>query len=294
MKNLFLFLACVLGCMSYSYLSAQDPHDIYSFNIKKVGNQMEMSRPSFLNEYNKNGYNNQPFFINEKSLYLTSQGAGDTQTDIYRLDLYKRTKGQVTQTPEAEYSPQIRPGTAAFNCVRVEADGVTQRLWQFPIDHANQGKPLFPETKNVGYYHWINSNQVALFLVGEPHRLAIGDTRDNSILNITSNIGRGMATAPDGDLLFIQKLSESTWYLKKLNLTTGKSNIIIEVPDGTEDFVLVDNTILMAQGAKLYAYPLAGGTTWSEVADMSSIGLQNISRIAYNGNRVLVLVNGKS
>ena len=292
MKNLYLPLVFLLGCITHSSISAQEPNNVYSFNIKKNGDQIELSRPSFLNDFNKNGYNNQPFFKNDKTLYITCQRDGATQTDIYLLDLYNRTKAQVTQTPEAEYSPQLRPGTEAFNCVRAESDGETQRLWQFPTNHSNQGKPLFPDVKNVGYYHWLDGDQVALFLVGEPHSLAIGDTRDNSVKNITSNIGRGMATAPNGDLLFIQKLSESTWYLKKLNLKSGKSSIVIEVPDGSEDFVLFDDTILMAQGSKLYSFLLKGGTAWTEVTDMRMIGLQKITRLAYNGNRVLVVVDG--
>ena len=291
MKNLNLILAYLLVCINYSSLLAQNPNNIYSFNIKKIGGQIEITRPLFLNDFNKNGYNNQPFFKNEKTIYLTSQRKGSKQTDIYFLDLYRRTKAQVTNTPESEYSPQLRPGTVAFNCVRVEADGKTQRLWQFPTNQSNQGKPLFPEVKNVGYYHWLDNDQVALFLVGEPHSLAIGDTRDNSITNITSNIGRGMASAPDGDLLFIQKLSESTWYIKKLNLETGKSSIITETKKGSEDFILLDDTILMAQGAKLYSYPLSGGKLWTEVADLSMIGLQNITRLSYNGRQVLVLVD---
>jgi len=291
MKNIYLTLVFLLGCASFCHVSAQDPTNVYSFNIKKIGAQIEITRPSFLNDFNKDGYNNQPFFKNEKTIFVTAQTKGSNQTDIYLLDLYNRTKAQVTQTPESEYSPQLRPGTVAFNCVRVESDGKTQRLWQFPTNQSNQGKPLFPEVKNVGYYHWLDSDQVALFLVGEPHSLAIGDTRDNSINNITSNIGRGLASTPDGDLLFIQKLSESSWYIKKLNLNTGKSSIITETLDGAEDFVLLDDTILMAQGAKLYTYPLTGGTAWSEVTDMSNIGLQKITRLAYNGSRVLVVVD---
>jgi len=294
MKNLCLILACLTISINYDSLSAQDPNNIYSFNIKKIGGQIEITRPTFLNSFNESAYNNQPYFKNEKSLYLTSQLKGKSQTDIYQLNLFSRTKAQITQTPEAEYSPQLRPGTVAFNCVRVEADGKTQRLWQFPTNQSNQGKPLFPDVKNVGYYHWLDSDQVALFLVGEPHSLAIGDARDNSVQIITSNIGRGMASAPDGDLLFIQKLSESTWYLKKLNLKTGKSSIIVETLEGAEDFLLLDDTILMAQGAKLYSYPIVGGTGWSEVANLSSIGLSQITRLAYNGGRVLVLVDSKS
>ncbi len=226
---------------------------------------------------------------------VASMIKGKSQTDIYSLNLFARRKAQITKTPESEYSPQLRPGTNFFNCVRVESDGKTQRLWEFPNSHATQGKPLFPEVKNVGYYHWLDQHRVALFLVGEPHSLAIGDTRDNSIETITSNIGRGMGSTPTGELLFIQKLSERTWYIKKLNPRTQKSTIVIETLDGAEDFVtMADGTIVMAQGAKLYATNPKVDKSWQEIADLRQYGLQKITRLAFNGERLLVVVDDPS
>ncbi len=291
MRKHSLLSALLLGLIFTIQLSAQDPHDLYSFNIKNVGDQISLSNPKFLNSFNTDGYNNQPHFTNTKSLYLTSLLKGTQQTDIYSLNLYTRTKSQVTKTPEAEYSPQLRPGTVAFNCVRVESDGKTQRLWQFPTNQSSQGKPLFPEVKNVGYYHWLDSDRAALFLVGEPHSLAIGDTRNNSISTITSNIGRGMASTPDGQLLFIQKLSDTTWYIKKLDSSSGKSTIVIETLKGSEDFIIFDGKILMANGTKLFTCPLDGTKSWTEVADLSVYGLQKITRMAFNKDRVLVVVD---
>jgi len=277
-----------------SALISQGVNNLYSFNFKEIGDQIDISRPLFLNSFNTNGYNNQPYFKSGKSIYISSQLSGTQQTDIYALNLYNRTKSRVTQTPEAEYSPRLRPGSVAFNCVRVEQDGETQRLWQFPTNQSSQGKPLFPDVKNVGYFHWLDFNRVAFFLVGEPHSLAIGDSRDNSIKTITSNIGRGMDSAPDGDLLFVQKLSESTWYIKKLNPETGKSSIVVETLEGAEDFVVIENSIYMAQGAKIFSCGLEGARSWNEVADLSAYGLQKITRLAYNGDRILVVVDSRS
>ena len=290
MRRIFLglLLFATLG------LFAQGENNLYSFSFKKIGDQIDISRPVFLNSFNTGAYNNQPYFTDKKSIYVSSQLKGTEQTDIYALNLYNRTKSRVTQTPEAEYSPRLRPGTVAFNCVRVEADGVTQRLWQFPTNQSSQGRPLFPDVKNVGYFHWLDADRVAFFLVGEPHSLAIGDTNDGSIKNITSNIGRGLGSAPDGELLFVQKLSESTWYIKKLNPETGKSSILVETLDGSEDFVVIDDSIFMAQGTKIYSCKMEGSRSWKEVADLKAYGLQKITRMAFNGDRVLVLVDSRS
>jgi len=242
----FSLLTTLLGFIISVQLLAQDPHDLYSFNLKKLGDQIVLSNPKFLNSFNTNAYNNQPHFKNTKTLYLTSQMAGTQQTDIYSLNLYNRTKSQVT---------------------------------------------LFPDVKNVGYYHWLDSDRVALFLVGEPHSLVIGDASNNSISTITSNIGRGMGSTTAGELLFIQKLSDTTWYIKKLNSTTGKSTIVIETLEGSEDFIVFDGKLLMAKGTKIYTCPIDGGKSWTEVADLGIYGLKKITRMAFNDDRVLVVVD---
>lgn len=292
MKSQSFLLICIFILTITAVSFGQDPHNVYSFSYKNLNNEITFSNPKFLTGYNAKGYNNQPYFIGARTIYLSSMISGQNQTDIYALNLFNSKKYQVIKTPEAEYSPQLRPGTGSFTCVRVESDGVTQRLWQFPKSHSTQGKPLFPNVKNVGYYYWLDENIVAMFLVGEPHSLVIGDARDNSIEQITSNIGRGMGMTPDGTLLFIQKLSENTWYIKELDIETKKTSIVIETLRGAEDFIVMsDGSILMASQASIYRYEPNGSREWKPVADMRKYGLKNITRMAFNQNRTLVLVD---
>lgn len=230
--------------------------------------------------------------MDARTIYLSSMLSQKNQTDIYALNLFSKKKYQVMSTPEAEYSPQLRPDTKSFTCVRVESDGVTQRLWQFPMDQSSQGKALFPDVKNVGYYYWLDENKVAMFLVGEPHRLVIGDARDNNIEQITSNIGRGMGMTPDGKFLYVQKLSDKTWYIKELDVVTQKSSIVVETLREAEDFiVLKDGSIMMASQASIYLFNPNGAKEWKPIADMRKYGLRNITRMAFNENRTLVLVD---
>ena len=292
MNKRSLLLASILVVTIALESFSQDPHNIYSFSYRNLNNEITLSHPKFLTGYNANGYNNQPYFMGSRIIYLTSMVGQQEQTDIYALNLFSNKKYQVIKTPEAEYSPQLRPGTSSFTCVRVESDGVTQRLWQFPKDQSNQGKPLFPDVKNVGYYYWLDENKVAMFLVGEPHRLVIGDARDNSIEQITSNVGRGMGTTPDGTLLFIQKLSENTWYIKELDIDTKRTSIVVETLRGAEDFiVLSDGSIMMARQASIYIFDPNDSKEWKPIADMRKYGLKNITRMAFNQNRTLVVVD---
>ncbi len=292
MKIMHAISACILLLCVQFDLSAQEPHKVYSFTIKESGDQLTLSYPKLLTGYNPAGYNNQPHFKAARKLYLTSMLEREKTTDIYALDLFTKKKHQVTHTPEAEYSPQLRPGTKNFTCVRVESDGETQRLWEFPTNQSTQGKPLFPEVKNVGYYYWMNRHEVMMFLVGDPHSLVKGDTRDDSIVQVTSNIGRGMGKTINDEFLYVQKLSEKTWYIKSLDISTLKSTIITETLDEAEDFtILSDGRLLMASKSSLYLYDPNNSKEWEQVADLSKYGLKNITRMAYNNDRILVVVD---
>ena len=50
-----------------------------------------------------------------------------TGSDIYRYDIASQAISQVTNTPEAEYSPTVTPDGRHISVIRVESDG-TQRL----------------------------------------------------------------------------------------------------------------------------------------------------------------------
>ena len=188
MKIYLCLAACFIFLSNHVDIVAQDKHDVYSFSFQKLNTRYTISNPKYLTNFNDNGYNNQPHFIDQRNLLLSCQLSGQDKTDILALNLFAKKKHLVTRTPEAEYSPQLRPGSKDFNCVRVESDEKTQRLWQFPLNHSSQGEPLFPEVKNVGYYHWLDNTSVAMFLVGDPHSLVVGNADDNSITQITSNI----------------------------------------------------------------------------------------------------------
>ncbi|MEZ4891501.1 MAG: hypothetical protein R2778_00610 [Saprospiraceae bacterium] len=109
--------------------------------------------PSFITAFNRSGYNNQPKFFNDYSLWLTVQNSTDTtQTDIYQLDLIKKALVRITNTPStSEYSPTPMPGGQRFSAVRVDEDN-QQRLWTFPLDGSDNGRSEFPDILNVGYH----------------------------------------------------------------------------------------------------------------------------------------------
>jgi len=299
MKRFLLIL--FVGCgFIFSGIAQDLPNtNIYLFEMEQdTGGAFLFRSPKFLTEFNQDNYNNQPCFVGDDLLYFSARLPNSNQNDIYAFDLEKGTKLQVTKTAESEYSPTLMPDGFSFSAVRVEVtDDRIQRLWEFPIDRLNNGKPVFQFMTRVGYHHWIDRYRVALFLVGEPNELVIANLRNGSVERITTNVGRCFQTSPNGRLVFIDKASKTTWFIKALDLSQGslKSEVIVRTLPGSEDFVvLTDGTILLGNGTKLYKYHPRKDTDWQEIADFRRYNISSITRLAVNGNGKIALVASPS
>ncbi len=271
--------------------------NIYLFDMKKENDRtFKFSNPQYLTSFNSTGYNNQPHFISNSELYFTAEFTGEKQTDIYVLDLYAKTKSRVTETTEAEYSPTIMPDLFNFAAVRVETDG-RQRLWQFPVDRLSNGKPIFKYIENVGYFQWINSRKIALFLVDDQSQLVLADVATDEVKELARNVGRCFKVIPrSGGLAFVQKATPRTWYIKSTNVYDpyAKSDIVTTTLPGSEDFVILDDgTYLMGSGSKLFKYhpTYDNDKGWREIADLKYYGIQNITRLAISQNGKIAVVN---
>ncbi len=265
--------------------------NMYMFDfIQQTDDYYEFSHPRFLTGFNNNGYNNQPYFISNKVLYFASSRRNATQVDIYALNIQQKTKTQITRTPTDEYAPNLLPNRQFLSCINV--DGTDHRLWKIPIDRSNSGTFLFPQETYIGYHLWMDDEHVALSIGDRPTSLGIGNMSDGTVKYITSNVGRCFQVLPDGRLVYIQKLGQSTWYIKALNINTGRSEILIESKNGQEDFIiLTDGTIIQGNGDKLYKFNPKLDKSWKVMANLGEYGVKNIKRLAWNGNRKLVVVD---
>jgi len=284
-------LSFLFFLLSISLFGQRNASNMYMFDfIQQTDDYYEFSHPRFLTAFNSNGYNNQPFFISDKVLYFSSSRRKATQVDIYALNIQQRTKTQITSTPTDEYAPNLLPNRQFISCINVEANN--HRLWKIPIDRSDVGSFLFSNESHIGYHLWIDEQYVALSIGDKPTSLGIGNMEDGTIKYITSNIGRCFQVLPNGNLVYLQKLGQSTWYIKGLDLNTGRANILIEAKNGQEDFiVLTDGTIIQGSGSRLYKYNSKLDNTWELLADLSIYGIDNIKRLAWNGDRKLVIVN---
>jgi CubicO group peptidase (beta-lactamase class C family) len=278
--------------------------ELYLVDLKKNGEKIIMGSPQNITK--RAGYDNQPSFTPDgKQILYTQQSNG--QTDIVNYNLLKKTSTNLTNTPESEYSATVMPDGKHFSVIRVEAVQ-TQRLWQFDLVTSRNPKVILPNVKPVGYHCWFGSDSLVMFvlgqpllgqpllgqpLLGQPNTLQLGLVSTGQAQTIMTNIGRSLLRIPSQNAVsFVHKLSDSEWQIEQLDMATLKSQKIIKTLAGSEDCAwLADGTLLMAQGAELYKWNVKSDQDWQLVADWSSTGIKQITRLAVNPkNNLLVFV----
>ena len=293
--GLVVLVMLALGCARGVPVGGPEPEegspstDIYLY---RLGGIPLVSRGRVANLTNRLGYDNQPFWDGNNRLLYTSQ-AGD-QYDIYAIDFSTSRIERVTATPESEYSAAPTPDDSAITVVRVEKDS-TQRLWRFPRDG---GAPslVLPDIRPVGYYAWLDSTTLSLFVLGSPNTLRIADTRTGTARAVVSGIGRSLQRVPGGRRgSFVQRVGRRMM-LKVVDPVAGPDETlrvqsVALLPDSAEYVVWRSETELYtAAGSRVFRMRLPD-TEWEEVADLAEHGIRGISRLALSPDgRRLALV----
>jgi len=264
--------------------------DMILFDFKKVNSEYFVTKGKLLNKFNQGSYNNQPSFFNPINIYFSAIAEGESQTDIYAIDLLRNTYWQVTKTPDGEYSPTLMPTKRYFSAIVQEDKTNTQRLWQFPLDQSNTGSDLFPNITGVGYHCWLDRENVAMFIVGEPHKLIIANRTTQEQKLVLEDIGRGLKANKRGLLYFIHKIDEETCLLKRYDPSNNTITSIVQTPGNSEDFELLpDETIIMGSGSNLFAFNPDFSQEWKKVASLEGFGIKNITRLSILGEKLVVV-----
>lgn len=262
--------------------------DVFLADTQLENGQLTVGTP--INVTRRTGYDNQPYFLSDGSGFFYVSIREDEQADVYLYRLKDSTSSRVTSTEESEYSPTVMPDGKYFSVVRVEKDEA-QRLWKFPLQG---GEPalLAPNVKPVGYHCWIDSENVVVFILGEPHTLQITKIPDGVPRIIAESVGRSIHMIPfTRQISYIHKKTEQEWWIEAYDIDSGERRALIRTLPGSEDFVWISDTRLwMAQGSKMYQWTYPDGGDWVEVADFSPQGLKGITRIAVSRDRTRMAV----
>lgn len=273
-----LRLRFVLLLLALPVMAQQPAADLYLMNLDG-SDASRLPTPK--------GYSNQPSFMPDGRLLFT--GAYDGQADLYLYDGQKIH--QLTFSQESEYSPTLMPDGENLSSVRVEHDG-TQRLWQFPLD-GGPGRVLLPDVKGVGYHVWVSQERLALFIVGEPHRLVLAHTGGGPVQELFANPGRCLASVPGKNWFSAMRHSD-----KETRIVLFANDMIAEswLPpfEDAQDYAWTQKgNIFMGKGSVLYmAKPNGKKTKWEKVADLGSVGIKQVSRMSVShDNKQLALVS---
>lgn len=269
--------------------------NVFLFDMTAGDQDFRFSNPRYLTNFNPAGYNNQPVFISENELFLTVQLPSMAQPDIYALDLAKKTKTRITRTPSGEYSPQRMPDYYNFSAVRQEVANrdTVLRLWQFPLNRLTNGRPLFRYLTGMGYYAWLDSRRLALFIVDNPSYLALASTDRDEVTPIATNVGRCFQRMPNGNLAYVQKSDFGPWYLMEKNVYRPDNEprqLVATLPNSEDFFVLPTGVFLMGKGSKIFAFDPLRDNDWRELVDLRFYEIKNISRLAVSNDYKIAIV----
>ncbi|MGB3545801.1 MAG: hypothetical protein WBA17_02440 [Saprospiraceae bacterium] len=289
-----LLLVCLLlaGTAAAQYVQT----NVYLFAMEPAGDtSYNLVQPRFLSDFNSTGYNNQPVFIDNKTLFMTVRKPDMQEPDLYAFDLAKRTQSRVTATPAGEFSPAPSPDYRSFSAVRMEVVGADTalRIWQFPLDRTTNGRPVFKYLTNVGYYAWVSSRQMAVYVVGPNPTLALANSDTDELQTIAQNPGRCFSRLPSGNLAYVEKPEFGPWRIMEKNLYRLDTEAlpVVNCLPGAEDFaVLRDGTFLMGQGSKIFQYNRLRHQGWVELADLRFYNINNITRLAVSDDYQIAVV----
>ena len=241
------------------------------------------------NATDRDGYDNQPSFDRSGTVIYYTSGVDATQTETFRYRLDGGAVERVTASADAsEFSPTAIPGQDAFSAIR-EVRGL-QFLWRYGTDGADLG-PIFATVEPVGYHAWADERTAAMFVLGDPPTLQVGDAFSGEVRTVAENPGRSIHRIPGtAEISFVRKVSDEEWWIERLDPATGATERIAQTLPGREDYAWTPSgEVLMGDGASLFAWTADGG--WAEVAALEDDGAGEISRLAVSpdGTRIAVV-----
>jgi hypothetical protein len=285
MKYFFLIIALV----SLKPIQSQNNTEIFLFDIKSESSNIVLNNGK--NISNNEGYDNQPSFLDsEKVLYASTRNG---QTDVAQYHSNYNSKIFINSTDGSEYTPLKIPTKNAVSAIRLDKDG-KQRLYSYSLSNGESTELI--KDLVVAYYTWYDEKTtVSAVIEGEQLNLYVTNILEGTNRKYATKVGRSLHKIPNSNLVsFIYKESETQWQIRSLNPITGITRLIANTLQGVEDICWLDGkTLLSGKDGILYKLTLKRDNNWKKVADLSSYGIKNITRLAVNSDVTKLLITGE-
>ncbi|WNC67273.1 hypothetical protein RI845_12165 [Thalassotalea nanhaiensis] len=247
----------------------------------------------------RQGYDNQPHFTaDSNSLLFTAMyevkgadGKATQQTDSLHFDLTTKKTSNLTSSAASEYSPTITPDGKHFSVIRVGDDG-KQLLWQYPYspqETKNElvGESLIPSVFDVGYHVWLNSDELLLFVLGDPMTLQRVQLSTGKTQPVDINIGRTLRKVPNENLYSYTKADGKQWQLKLYNPADKTVETSVTLPANNMYYAWHQSgALLSADKAIVMKNELDEEGKWQPFLDFSSNCKGDITRMVMSENSV--------
>ncbi len=265
----------LLLALGYTGLMAAQPNtEIYVMDIHL---EDSIKLKNVLNISNNEGYDSQPFFINNNDLSYAGTRSGQTEIivrSLARSSVFNHT------TEGGEYSPQPIPETTSYSAVRLDPNGY-QRLYKYDADKSASSELI--KDAVVAYYTWADANTiVGADIVENNLHLTIHSIKEGTTEDLKINVGRSFHKIPNTNLISFIDKSDKQWFVKSINPKTKEIKSIAPLVQGSEDICWLPNgSLLLAKNNTIFKYDTT--TKWWKVFhSFLDDNLRAISRIAAN------------
>ncbi|WP_310556465.1 hypothetical protein [Flavobacterium sp.] len=284
--NRLLFVIVLL----HQYAFAQPATEVFLLNIEKKGTAFNIvPNAKLVNISNNKGYDNQPSFIEKLNAVVYVSSRDEKSTDVFLYNLETTNTNQLTNNSQAEYSPKTTPDGKFISVVK----DTDQNLTRISFDGIVTEK-LYTSKDSIGYYCWLNKNEIAAFVLSRPNvTLKLINIKNKTETFLTDSIGRSLYKYRDG-IVICQKLKTSNWvsFIDR----KGSINQWIELPKNNEDFYLTNDGLLFSsnESSLIYCNVNSKKLVWQELANVKEMGISKIFRLAVNQakNKLVFVAEG--
>lgn len=260
---------------------SQNPPETEVFLFDITSSETGISIQNGINISNNPGYDNQPSFYDDETVLFAKTRGNLTDVAGYSLK-FDKTFWLNTSPLGGEYSPQRIPNSKDFTAVRLDTTGL-QRLYRYDIK-TTASVILIPEYKIAYYAFYDETTLVASVINGDKLNLILFDLANDTQTLITKNSGRSIQKVPGTNSISYTVINDEQQldlYLLELSNEGPESYFVCTLPIGIQDCIWINETqILLGSGKQLFLYDTLGQTEWKSIADLSTYGLKEVTRMA--------------